>query len=663
MSAKCCDEKTKKTLIQTGLSGVNVFSKQELLTLVKLVRKGVFEMCLDSNHGHIGGCSGAVELFVSLYFGGILRFNPFDPKDDRRDRVLVRGHLGPLRYKIYSMFNWVGENELDTYCKFGSRLLGHEDYLQTPGVDMGPTGSLGMLLSYGVGSALGARDAKNGYRTFVFLGDGEEQEGNVSEAARHAAHLKLGNLIAVIDKNGKQLSNPVSDVDCSDLAKIWEGYGWRVILLSRGNNVNAVLSAYKKALALSAIKGQPTVIIAETTKGIGLEGAKQHFSGFHTINKVKRDVVLRGIEVIQRSLDDFLVQKTLDKLVLVRNSGAQGKRNKQWQPMAFNLPLGEQVPNDPHLCQNDYCKEMLKAIDSGSISTENFYYLTADVTIKEAVDSYGIGTMFQFHNVGIREQHLIALAHGLSIARPESRIFINCLDAFTYRCFDQLQASCQGHGNMIIVGAVAGITNSLNGKTHQTIGLPGALLSIGEGFTFLEPWDAQDTFNCLNWAFGQSRGIVYIRTHSSAVKQRPDRNAVRSLGYYVVHEPNGLPDIVLVGSGLTVDSCLEVSKKLEEEGTKVRVINVVNPNFLDEHFVVLIEDRKPLLTVYNGNPRILRQVVADALLSFHSGRPSIFEGLGVSVGTTGTFYELLEWTGIGANGVLKTAKRLLEGKM
>ena len=177
----------------------------ELLVLSHEVRKNVFEICLNANNGHIGGCSGAVELFVTLYFGGILHYGHGDMPDVDRDRVLVRGHLGPLRYKIFSLLGYIQESELGGYRRYGSRLHGHEDHLETPGVDITPSGSLGMILSYGVGSAYAAKQAGMTYRSYVFLGDGEEQEGNVSEAARHAAHLRLSNLIVVIDKNTKQL--------------------------------------------------------------------------------------------------------------------------------------------------------------------------------------------------------------------------------------------------------------------------------------------------------------------------------------------------------------------------------------------------------------------------------------------------------------------------
>ena len=208
-------------------------SDSELELLSDYLRLKVFEVCQNAGSGHIGGSSAAVELFVALYFGGILKYSPVDPCHPDRDRVLVRGHIGPLRYPLFNLLGWLEDDELLQYRRLGSRLHGHEDYQATPGVDITPSGSLGMLLSYGVGCSLSGRDAIKDYTTFVFIGDGEEQEGNVSEAARHVAHLGLTNLIAILDRNGKQLSDPTTIADSSNVEALWSAYGWKHFSLKK----------------------------------------------------------------------------------------------------------------------------------------------------------------------------------------------------------------------------------------------------------------------------------------------------------------------------------------------------------------------------------------------------------------------------------------------
>ena len=125
-----------------------------------------------------------------------------------------------------------------------------------------------MLLSYGVGSAIVATSSPRPWRTFVFLGDGEEQEGNVAEAARHAASIQTRGLIATIDANGYQLSGPTGHADATDLAVTWRGYGWQVIELADGNDVLAVTAALRRGAALSY--DGPVMILASTRKGYGI---------------------------------------------------------------------------------------------------------------------------------------------------------------------------------------------------------------------------------------------------------------------------------------------------------------------------------------------------------------------------------------------------------
>ena len=632
------------------------FSDDDLVLLSMLARKGVFEICLAADCGHIGGSSSAAELFTVLYFGGVLRFNSSNPDDPRRDRVLVRGHLGPLRYKIFSWLGWIHENELSQYRRIGSRLHGHEDHRETPGVDLTPSGSLGMLLSYGVGASLGARNNDDSFRTFVFLGDGEEQEGMVSEAARHAAHLKLGNLIAVIDRNGKQLSNPVADTDSSSLKTIWKGYGWNVVTLKDGHDVTSIRVAYNRAVEESSCEGIPTVIIVDTIKGIGLEGATKHFSGYHTMSRLRNDVVVRAIGAIDARLDVGKMVAVFEKVKAI-----QGQITpvvlKQWVPVPISIQPSAATPNHPDNCQFDYFMGLRRLVDEGRFDRSGMYFLTADVTTLEMVKQLDFDQMFHFYNVGIREQHMVGMAHGLSVTYPEARILINTFDAFAYRGLDQINAALQGHGNMIFIGDVSGITNSRNGKTHQTTGVPAALLAM-EGLTFLEPWDAVDTFACLNWALGESRRVVYIRVHSSSVTATPDENSKRSLSYYTVRDTGEPPDVVLVGSGLTVDSCIETADALKLEGITVRVINVVNPNALDDGFGRLVGNNRPVLTVYNGHEKVLRQAVADALIRARV-LPSCLESIGFSVGNTGTLAEMRTWTGLDANGVLSSTRKII----
>ena len=134
-----------------------------------LVRTSAFRMISHTQGGHLGGSSSSVELMVSLYFGGHLRYDVNNPRHLLRDRVLVRGHVGPVRYTIFSLLGWISRDELTKYRQLGSILHGHEAMDVTPGVDITPSGSLGMLLSYGTGCSLAARNRNWPSKSIVFL--------------------------------------------------------------------------------------------------------------------------------------------------------------------------------------------------------------------------------------------------------------------------------------------------------------------------------------------------------------------------------------------------------------------------------------------------------------------------------------------------------------
>ncbi len=309
------------------------------------VRKGAFETILKAGSGHLGSSSSSAELMVALYFGGILKYDKDNPRHPDRDRVIVRGHVGPLRYKIFSLLGWINEDELREYRNLGSRLQGHESMKEVSGVDITPSGSLGMVLSYGVGSAFAAKMQNKEYKTFVFLGDGEEQEGNVSEAARHAAHLKLDNLICILDKNGAQLGRRTSTVDgATDISKVWEGYGWEVIQIEDGNNIREVMN--KLTHIVSQNCGRPVFVITHTIKGKGILGAENNCCGYHTISSCNKNDLLTAIsrlnaELEERQYSQADIRRRAKELIVNRKID----RNHNTEQIDFKLqiepPVGE----------------------------------------------------------------------------------------------------------------------------------------------------------------------------------------------------------------------------------------------------------------------------------------------------------------------------------
>jgi transketolase len=217
--------------------------------------------------GHVGGSLSIVEALVVLYYRH-MRVDPHTPRKEGRDRfVLSKGHAGPALYSVLACKGYFDRGLLLTLNTPETLLPSHCDMNRTPGVDM-TAGSLGQGISCAVGIALGARIRKDGARVYCVIGDGESQEGQVWEAAMYAAHMKLDNLIAFTDYNGQQLDAPIDEINCLEpLIDKWRAFGWNVIDVPDGHDVEAIDTAIARA---KACEGKPSMIILHTVKGKGV---------------------------------------------------------------------------------------------------------------------------------------------------------------------------------------------------------------------------------------------------------------------------------------------------------------------------------------------------------------------------------------------------------
>jgi transketolase len=248
------------------LKGVKMHTLN-LKVLSANIRKDIIRMLGLAGSGHPGGSLSSVELMVSLYFKH-MRFNPKDPKDPDRDYfILSKGHVCPVLYTVLAHLKCFSFEELCTLRKIGSRLQGHPARDKgLPGIEVS-TGSLGYGLSIGTGIAVGMKQTGKGNKVYVLMGDGEQQEGSVWEAAMAAAHYKLDNLCAIIDNNGLQIDGSTKDVmNVESLADKYKAFGWNVIEIN-GHNLDAVDKAYTQ---FKIEKRKPTAIIAKTVKGKGV---------------------------------------------------------------------------------------------------------------------------------------------------------------------------------------------------------------------------------------------------------------------------------------------------------------------------------------------------------------------------------------------------------
>jgi transketolase len=247
------------------MTATSVPTRDTLESVAARIRSHIVDMCAGPEGGHLGGALSCVEVLTALYFS-VLNVDPQRPDDPARDRFLLsKGHAAVALYATLAERGFLPVEELAGYGRPGSRLMGHP-VRAVPGVEL-PTGSLGHGLALACGFALATRYAGGDSRSFVLLGDGELQEGSVWEAAIAAASLRLDRLVAVVDRNGLQLTGSTERIaPMEPLDERWRGFGWAV----RDVDGHDAPQLADHLAAAPWEPGRPSALIARTVKGHGL---------------------------------------------------------------------------------------------------------------------------------------------------------------------------------------------------------------------------------------------------------------------------------------------------------------------------------------------------------------------------------------------------------
>lgn len=244
---------------------------EELEDIANQVRRDIVRMVHSCQSGHPGGSLGCADFFVALYFYMLEHNKDFNLDGTNEDLFfLSNGHISPVWYSVLARSGYFDVAELATFRKIDSRVQGHpatEEGL--PGIRIA-SGSLGQGLSVAIGAAQTKKLNGDKNLVFVLMGDGEQQEGQVWEAAMYAAHNKVDNLIATIDYNGQQIDGPVEQIlSLKSLKAKWEAFGWDVIE-SHGNNLEDIINKLKLAKSLTG-KGKPVLNLMSTEMGYGVD--------------------------------------------------------------------------------------------------------------------------------------------------------------------------------------------------------------------------------------------------------------------------------------------------------------------------------------------------------------------------------------------------------
>ena len=265
---------------------------QYLSKLANYFRRQTIKIIYKAQSGHTGGSLSCAEILTVLYFNE-MKIDPANSDWDDRDRfVASKGHCAPILYAVLAKRGFFPESELFTLRTLGSPLQGHPNKSTTKGIEIS-TGSLGMGLSVGLGMAISARLLGKSFYTYVLMGDGELQEGQIWESAMSASKFCVDNCIAIIDHNGVQLDGKVDEImPLGDLVMKWRSFGWNVIEAD-GHNISELITAINRA---KDTKKTPSVIIAKTVKGKGVSFMENNYK-WHggVISKVDYESAMREL--------------------------------------------------------------------------------------------------------------------------------------------------------------------------------------------------------------------------------------------------------------------------------------------------------------------------------------------------------------------------------
>ncbi len=655
------------------------YSVEELKEAANLMRGYNMIALAAAKSGHSGGTMSIMDVTAALYLH-VARHDPKNPFWADRDRIIwSTGHKAPSLYLGLGMAGYFDVEDVVRLRKLYAPYQGHPHWPKLPGVEAS-TGSLGQGLSLAVGIALAGLLNKRSYRVYALMGDGEQQEGQIWEAIMEAGHYGLDNICGIVDRNRLQIDGWVREVmNVEPLADKYRSFHWNVIEID-GHDMEEILAAFEEA---AAVKGKPTVILANTIKGKGVDfmedvagwhgkapSVEQMWDALKQLGLDKKLPVKRMFkraEAYQKKVDEILAAK---QPKFSRNYWWNETRNMKvdMDPTrkGFGRALAERGDDPRIVC--------LGADISGSITISQFYE-----GHPERLD--------RWFSMGIAEQSGTGVAAGL--AKEGKLPVFGTYGVFASgRNLDQLRTTvCYGNFNVFIAGAHGGVSVGPDGATHQALeelfqlcGLPNMHVNV--------PCDAVETKRATEYMLFKLKGPKYIRFAREATPVVTDEktpwrwgkaNVIRFRGpkprfkdafEHVLaskYKSEG-EDVAIIACGPSVPEAMRAAWILKSEyGIETRVLNVHTVKPLDGTAIVkAAKDTGVVVTAeehqVGGFGNRVAAVVAKSEKLF--GRPVIMGMIGVKdrFGESGAPWELVKEFEVSAEHIAVEAKRLYDLK-
>jgi transketolase len=478
------------------------YSIEQLRDAANMMRGYDLVALCAAGSGHAGGTLSIMDITAALYLH-VAKHDPANPTWPDRDRIIwSAGHKAPSLYLGLGFAGFCPLDDVVTLRKLGSPFQGHPHCLKLPGVEVS-TGSLGQGLSVAVGMALAARLDGKAHKVFCLMGDGEQQEGQVWEAAMEAAHYHLDNLIAVIDCNRLQIDGWVRDVmKIEPLADKYASFGWKVMRVD-GHDMEALVSTFEEACAF---KGQPIVILADTIKGRGVSFMENQ-GGWH--GKAPNREELSSALCELRLTDRIPVEQLLDRASNYQ-AGADYRLDAAMPHFSrdfwWNAREGMKVAMEP-------TRKGLGQALAANGDDERVVCLGLDISGSITISEFYAGKperAKRWFSMGIAEQSATAAAAGL--AREGKLPVVGSYATFSAaRNLDQIRVSvCYSNLNVLIVGAHAGVSVGPDGATHQALEDLFAMMGL-PNMSVVVPSDVVEARKATTYLLLRHQGPKYIR--------------------------------------------------------------------------------------------------------------------------------------------------------
>ncbi|GAA2249229.1 transketolase [Streptomyces ruber] len=569
-------------------------SDHQLSELAQQLRVDSVRAAAAAGSGHPTSSMSAAEL-AAVLFARHFRYDFERPDHPGNDRfVLSKGHASPLMYSVYKAAGAITDEELLTFRELGSRLEGHPTPQRLPWVETA-TGSLGQGLPVGVGIALsGKRLDRTGYRVWVLCGDSELAEGSIWEAAEQAGFEDLDNLTAIVDVNRLgQRGETRHGHDLDAYARRFRAFGWHVVEVGDGHDVDAVDRAYGEALSTA---GQPTVILARTLKGKGV-AATEDKEGLHGKPLKDADEAIEELGGIR----DLRIE-------VHRPDEAQEPRPASAGHLQLpRFELGEEAAT------RDAFGQALAALGS---ARGDVVALDGEVGDSTRAEYFAKEHPERFFEAYIAEQQMVANAVGLASRGwvPYASTFA----AFLTRAHDFVRMAAVSGAGLNLVGSHAGVAIGQDGPSQMGLEDLAMLRSV-HGSTVLYPCDANQTAKLVA-TMADLDGIRYLRTSRGKNKVIYGPDEEFPVGGAKVLRSSDSDRITLVAAGVTLHEALAAADALEGEGIRARVIDLYSVKPVDRDTLrEAAEQTGCLLTVEDHHEE---GGLGDAVLdAFTDGRP------------------------------------------